>query len=128
MIERKYIDLDMEIDCCQGCMSNLNQAFEELKIYSDIVKFLGGNIEGKRQELVDDWYKRARAREEKENKEKAERDAIIEKLPLNIVELAELRYCSKDRLASIITSSLLSMQDKINEICDKIINLAKMSK
>lgn len=128
MIERKYIDLDMEIDCCQGCMSNLNQAFEELKIYSDIVKFLGGNIEGKRQELVDDWYERARAREEKENKEKAERDAIIEKLSLNIVELAELRYCSKDRLASIITSSLLSMQDKINEICDKIINLEKMSK
>ena len=65
---------------------------------------------------------------ETHKKEKAERDAIIEKLPLNIIELAELRYCSKDRLVSIITSLLISMQNKINEICDKIINLEKMSK
>ena len=30
----------MDIDACQGAMANLNQAFEELDIYKDLISYL----------------------------------------------------------------------------------------
>lgn len=113
MIETMYMDLNMEIDNCQGCMDRLDEAFAELAIYKDIVKFLGGNIENHIQELTNKWFENARKRQEETEKEQARKDKVIEKLPLPLLDLINE--------SEPVRNVLWKQNDKINEICDILI-------
>lgn len=113
MIETMYMDLNMEIDNCQGCMDGLDEAFAELAIYKDIVKFLGGNIENHIQELTNKWFENARKRHEETEKEQARKDKVIEKLPLPLLDLINE--------SEPVRNVLWKQNDKINEICDILI-------
>lgn len=114
LIEDLYMDLEMEIDNCQGCMNGLDTEFERLHIYKDIVKFLGGDIDKHKQELTDKWFEKARLRDEKEEKEQKEKDEIIKKLPFPLLDLLNV----DEKIRNI----LWKQNDKINEICEIIIN------
>lgn len=113
MIETMYMDLNMEIDNCQGCMDGLDEAFAELAIYKDIVKFLGGNIENHIQELTNKWFENARKRREETENEQARKDKVIEKLPLPLLDLINE--------SEPVRNVLWKQNDKINEICDILI-------
>lgn len=128
MLETKYMDLEMEMDACQGAMEGLNQAFEELDIYKKLVKYLGGNIEAHRQELTDKWFEKAHEESRKREEEQAKKDAIIKKLPLNMMKLIELKVSGMNSVksADIIIDQFTEIQEKINEICDILINLKKL--
>ena len=117
MIETLYMDLDMEIDNCQGCMEGLDEAFEKLRIYKNIVKFLGGDIENHIQELTDKWFENAHKRSEKEKQEQEKRDKVIQKLSINVLDFFDL----DEPLRNI----LWKYSDKINEICDILIEMKK---
>lgn len=120
MLEERYMDLDMEIDACQGAMEGLNQAFEELDIYKKLVKYLGGDIDAHIQELTDNWFKKASEERKKREDEKAKKDAVIKKLPLNMMKLIELKISGMNSVksADIIIEQFIAIQEKINEICD----------
>lgn len=120
MLEERYMDLDMEIDACQGAMEGLNQAFEELDIYKKLVKYLGGDIDAHIQELTDNWFKKASEEHKKREDEKAKKDAIITKLSLNMMKLIELKISGMNnpKAADIIIEQFTAIQEKINEICD----------
>lgn len=113
MIETLYMDLDMEIDNCQGSMDGLDIAFEKLHIYKNIVKFLGGDIENHIDELTAKWFETAAKNRERAEKEKEKKDKIITKLHLPALTL----YSIDEDIRKI----LWDQNDKINEICDIII-------
>lgn len=117
-IEEKYIDLEMELDNCQGCCDNIDVHLEELKWYDEIVKFLGGNIEGHKQELIDNWYAKTKAQNEKEKQEKDEKDKVIERLPFPIMDLLIMEN-------EALRNYLWKENDKINEICEILRNKLK---
>lgn len=76
-LEKLYINLDQEINCCQGCMEGLDSAFKELNIYSDLLNQLSEQdnyIEVNQSRLIDEWYE-ARYKEEEE-KEKTKIEAL----------------------------------------------------
>lgn len=126
MLETKYMDLEMEMDACQGAMGGLNQAFEELAIYKKLVKYLGGDIEAHRQELTDKWFKKASDAQKQREEEQAKKDAVIKKLPLNLMQLIDLKTCSQTKAGEILINQFIEIQEKINEICDILINLKKL--
>ena len=59
-LEFRYMNLNMEIDNCQGCMEGLNEAFAELKVLKDTIKYLGIDLdqEGQYKRILDNWYKK----------------------------------------------------------------------
>ena len=120
MLETKYMDLEMEMDACQGAMEGLNQAFEELDIYKKLVKYLGGDIEAHRQELTDKWFEKAHKESRKKEEEQAKKDTVIKKLPLNMMKLIELKISGMNSVksADIIIDQFTEIQEKINEICE----------
>ena len=63
-LENLYMDLSMTIDNCQGCMDDLDLAFAELNVYSDLIEYLGGNVKDNYSRMVDDWYAKQRKIEE----------------------------------------------------------------
>ena len=79
-IEDLYMDLSMEIDNCQGCMDGLDEAFEELRIYKDLIRYLGGNIDKNHKEVLDRWYEKAKKREKEENNVKERTKILMNKL------------------------------------------------
>ena len=119
MLEKYYIDLDMEIDNCQGCMEGLEDAMEELSIIDELVKYLGGNIEAHKQELIDNWYKEASIeRTIKEAKERQQDDIIGKlKLPIDKVCFWENRKEFND-----ISNMFMEVYDKLNEVCNILRN------
>lgn len=108
-IERAYMDLDMQIDNCQGCMEGLDTAFAKLKIYKSIVKFLGGDIDSHLQELTDRWFDERHKQDEKEKLEKEKEQNVIEDIKFPLMELANI----PDELRSY----LWDLNSKVNEIC-----------
>lgn len=116
-IEDLWADLDMQIDNCQGCMSGLEEAFARLKIYEDIIKYLGGDLSITKSAAIDRWYKRAREAEDMCKKIKAEKDAVITTLNLPPLDLVMLQGREP-----VIGNALISIQDKINEICTLLRN------
>lgn len=66
-IEDAYEELDMMLDCCQGCCEDLDGKFEELRAYRKAVEILGGDIENDQKLMIDRYYKRCKEREAKEN-------------------------------------------------------------
>lgn len=117
-IEKMYMDLDMEIDSCQGCMDGIDIAFEKLKIYKDIVKYLGGDIDAHLQELTDEWWKKANEKSAQEKQDKEKEDAVIKKLPFPILSMVTLENES-------LRKYLWESNEKINEICDVLIRKLK---
>lgn len=69
-LENLYMDLSMTIDNCQGCMDDLDLAFAELNVYSDLIEYLGGNVKDNYSRMVDDWYAKQRKIEEQEKDRK----------------------------------------------------------
>lgn len=69
-LENMYMDLNMTIDNCQGCMDNLDEAFDRLNIYKCLIEFLGGNVKDNYQRMVEDWYSKRRIEEQKEQERK----------------------------------------------------------
>lgn len=116
-LEEQYMDLEMEIDNCQGCMGGLDEAFEKLNIYKDLVKYLGGDIEAHKQELVDEWFKKAKAESEAKQLEQKKKDEIIKRLPLDILGLV--------KTDKVIMNTFIKQNDKINEICDLLVEKFK---
>lgn len=118
-LEEQYIELSMEIDNCQGCMNNIDEAFAQLQLYKDLVKYLGGDIDTHLQELTDDWFKRAKARDDRNKEEQKKKDEVIKKLPLDILGLVTVDKS--------IMNTFIKQNDKINEICDILIEKFKKS-
>lgn len=116
-LEEQFMDLEMEIDNCQGCMNGLDEAFEILNIYKELVKYLGGDIDAHKQELVDEWFKKAKLRDEETKKEQKRKDEVIKKLPLDILGLITVD--------KPIMNTFIKQNDKINEICDVLIDRFK---
>ena len=112
-LEQNYIELSMEIDNCQGSMSNLDEALEMLNIYKELVKYLGGNVDEHLQELTDNWFKKTRLENENKAIEQKRKDEVIKKLPLDIVNLITV---DKN-----IMTTFIKQNDKINEICEILI-------
>ena len=96
-------------------------AFEQLNIYKNLVKCLGGNIEAHKQELTDEWFRKAKERQDEQEKEQQRKDEVIKKLPLDLLGLVAL----KDKT---IMNTFMKQNDKINEICDILIDKFKENK
>ena len=118
-VEKAYMDLDMALDNCQGCCDGVDEKFATLRIYEDLVKHLGGDIKSHIQELTDNWFAENRKRVEQEEKEQAERDKVITKLKLPIFNML-------DTAGEDVVNALWKVQDKINEICEILINMKKL--
>jgi gas vesicle protein len=109
-LEQQYMDLSMEIDNCQGCMTDVDVAVEKLNIYEELVKSLGGNIKEHLQELTDNWFNKAKEMQDKVEKEIAKKDEVIKPLPFPALELMDVD--------EHIRTILWNQNDKINEICE----------
>jgi len=107
MLESKYMDLEMEIDSCQGAMSGLNEAFQELEIYKMLVRALSGNIDAHKSELVNEWFCRHSETYEKQNKIKP----INIKLDASVNSIGDL-----DKLTQDIANAIFQLEGKLNEV------------
>lgn len=116
-LEKYYMDLEMEIDNCQGAMDGLDIAFEELNILKELVKYLGGDIDAHKQELVDKWFKDAREKAEVEKQENERKDAIIKRYEFPMVKTLKWKDTQE---YNDIRDILVDMSIKVNEICDKM--------
>lgn len=110
-LEFRYMNLDMEIDNCQGCMNDLEKTFAELRILKDVIKYLGVDVDNKEEHnrIYDNWYRKIIEQEEKELKNK--KDNIIETLPIPLIKLVNMEDQE-------LSKFLLDMSYKINEICN----------
>lgn len=65
-LENQYMDLEMSIDNCQGCMEGLDDAFEELAIYKSILASMGIDLNDKAtsQRITDEWFAKRKHEEE----------------------------------------------------------------
>lgn len=111
-LEDQYIDLNMEIDACQGCMEGLDEAFDELLIYKELIKFLGGNIERNYKKVLDRWYARRKEEErlEQEEKEREPFDSIS--IPMMDLILSDN---TKDKLLLDLAMNYNALVAKLNE-------------
>ena len=105
-LENQYMDLDMEIDNCQGCMDGLDEAFEELSIYKDLLSKFGINVEKERQRLTDEWFTKRR---EEERQKESKKKAVFDHVKFNWDLLL-----SKDPAKEILFDIVL----KINQLLD----------
>lgn len=117
LLEDKYADLDMEIDNCQGCMDNLDEAFAKLDIYKKLVKFLGGDIDKDYKKIIDKWYDKRREEDEKIEAKKKADEEIIKNLNLDIFSIFTIN--------SQVGFELSKIQTKINEMCSIIRDLKR---
>jgi len=116
MLEEYYMDLDMEIDNCQGAMDNLEEAFEELNIIKELVKHLDGDIDAHKSELLNKWYNKHTDK----NKivPATDKDEDIIKYPVNKV----LYWENKEEFDDI-KSMFKDVYDNINKIGKVLKNL-----
>lgn len=82
-LENQYMDLEMSIDSCQGCMDGLDDAFEELAIYKSILGSLGVDLNNEEtmQRMTDEWFAKMKHLEEAE---KAKMNNLFEHTPSSI--------------------------------------------
>lgn len=108
IIEKLYMDLDMEIDNCQGCMDELDVAFEEINIYKEILKTIFNiDTEQEHSRIYKEWcdnYDKKKLEEENQLK------PIFEQFKFNALDLMELDDTNK--LANLMLEFL--MQYNIN--------------
>lgn len=112
-LEFKYMNLDMEIDNCQGCMEGLDEAFAELRVLGDVIKYLGGDVERDHKKIYENWSKTISEQNKKEKEIKKEKDDIIKTIPIPLIRLSMME--EKD---AELSKFLLDVGYKINEICN----------
>lgn len=56
-LETMYVELELDLDACQGCTTDLDVKFSQLTLYSTLVKFLGGDLDKDKQRIIDKVYK-----------------------------------------------------------------------
>ena len=110
--EDRWMDLEISIDNCQGCMDGLDEAFDELKLFRQIIAFLGGNIDNDYQKILDRAYERYKERDKKQEELNLKKDSIIEPLKIDFRKIVIMEDPYKD----IITDMIF----KINEITNKM--------
>lgn len=108
-IESLYMDLNMTIDNCQGCMDNLDLAFVELDVYRDIIEYLGGNVKANYERMVNEWFAKQRKLDEKE---KARKHPIFQSTQTCILDFIS----DDDKVSKAIVDLVLT----INDIADKL--------
>lgn len=108
-IEDMYEELYQELDACQGCCDNLDIKFAKLRLYKDIVKFLGRDIKQDEQQMVYRFYKKAKENKQIEEEIENHKNDIIStlSLPLNL-------FC----LENETSESILNLYFKVNDICN----------
>lgn len=120
-IEDKWIDLEMELDACQGCTENLDVKFKQINIYKNILKFLTNkNPENKRQEIIDRFYKRRKLEEIKLKEEKERKDNILKRTEFPILEWYDIKYDKQENRNELIQQLFIKLFDKTNEIVEII--------
>lgn len=75
-IEDMYIELEINLDSCQGCCENVDVLLQKLNVYKEIAEFLGGDIDKYHQDILDRYYEEYKKREEKEKQEEKDKDII----------------------------------------------------
>lgn len=110
-LENLYMDLSMTIDNCQGCMDDLDLAFAELNVYSDLIEYLGGNVKDNYSRMVDDWYEKQRKLDEKEKERKNPTFPTTKTSMLDFLN-------DEDKVSDAIVDLILT----VNEISHKLNN------
>lgn len=108
-IERMYIELDMDIDACQGCTSNLDVKFGKLEALASIIKYLGGDLDKDGELIRQQIYQEAK--EERERKEKLDLFKHIRYSFFDALDTNET-FDTKEKLSEII--------NKLNKLLDYI--------
>ena len=112
VIEKLYMDLNMEIDNCQGCMDDLDVAFKELSIYSEILqKICNIDVEKDHGRMYTEWcdnYKKEQVKREKEL------NPIFNKFKFNALDMIEMNDTSK--LAKIVLDFLMDYNINIDTL------------
>lgn len=107
-LENQYMDLEMSIDNCQGCMDGLEDAFEELAIYKSILASLGVDLNNKEtmQRITDEWFAK---RTHEEEVEKSKMNELFKHCKVSMELL--ISEDSKDK-------TLFNIIQKVNSILD----------
>lgn len=108
-IEDMYEELDQELDVCQGCCDNLDIKFAKLRLYKDIVKFLGRDIEQDKQHMVNRFYKKAKEKKQIEEEIETHKNDVINTLSLPL----DLLFIKNET-----SESILNLYFKVNDICN----------
>lgn len=107
-LENQYIDLEMSIDNCQGCMDGLEDAFEELAIYKSILASLGVDLNNQetKKRITNEWFTK---RKQEDDIEKSKMNELFThcKVPMDLL----ISEDSKDK-------TLFNTIQKINSILD----------
>lgn len=113
-LEKLYIELDSDIDACQGCMNNLDTNFEILNVYKDLMSYLSGNsnyVEDNRDRMVEELYQRFKEQKEEEEHNK---NILFEHVKSGTDLL--LSKNNKDR---ILWNTIQKVNDILNYLKDK---------
>lgn len=102
LLEDLYIDLDQDIDACQGCTEDLDIKLDKLKVYSYLINILGGDVTKNQKEMLDRWYKH---KKEKQLLDNNVLQSKYIKIPFKILTSKSV----KDKL-------LVDIVDNINDI------------
>lgn len=113
-LEKLYIELDSDIDACQGCMDNLDTNFEILNVYKDLMSYLSGNsnyTEDNRARMVEELYQRFREQKEEEERNK---NILFEH-----VKSGTDLLLSKNNKDKVLWNTIQKVNDILNYLKDK---------
>lgn len=113
--EDRWMDLNISIDNCQGCMDGLDEAFDELKLLKQIVAFLCGDIDRDYELILNKAYNRYKEAEKKKQEETAKKDEIIKPLEVDFRKIVVMEDPYKD----IIFDLIWKVQEIIGKMRDK---------
>lgn len=106
----KYIQLEIELNSCQGCTSGAGNMMKQMKYYQEKIKELDGDFDYFHKMYYDKiWNKEVEKQKEKELEEER-KDKIIKLLQLDWFNLSQIED-------SITSKIFVQIEDKINEIC-----------
>lgn len=114
-LEKLYIALDMEIDCCQGAMDGLDVALAKLKVYEDAIKYLGGDIEEDRAELTKYWFE-TNINEEDETKEDDNQSDLLRLSNINRLAFWDIKNKDIEKQQQLYRDALFEIEDTLNRI------------
>lgn len=109
-LEMMFMDLEMTIDNCQGCMDDLEFHFERLKVYQSLIEFLGGNLTTNKPRMVEEWFKRTNEQAKQENLKK-----IFEPAQTCMLDFIE----DKSKYGKAILDLILTVNAIVNKLNEK---------